>query len=171
MRQRFHPRLRPRVPCSTRCRAPLGCSPGEVGQRVAMVMSGGTEGGLSPHLLVFAVSDAPRRRRTGAQPRDRDGVHPRDSSPKKSGGMAQVEATAEAVTAAMAQAGITGAEDVHYVQVKCPLLTSERVLDAAARGQCRGDRRYLRVDGLFARRLRAGRRAGARRGRTRRAER
>src|SRR5271168_5125773 len=30
---------------------PLGCAPAEVGHHVAMVMSGGTEGGLSPHFL------------------------------------------------------------------------------------------------------------------------
>ena len=43
---------------------PLGCTPAEVAQRVAIVMSGGTEGGLSPHLLVFAAgpTDAPMRR-------------------------------------------------------------------------------------------------------------
>ena len=44
--------------------APLGCSPADVAHRVAMVMSGGTEGGLSPHLLVFAANDAP----PGAEP-------------------------------------------------------------------------------------------------------
>jgi cyanuric acid amidohydrolase len=111
---------------------PLGCAPGEVGRRVAMVMSGGTEGGLSPHLLVFAVSEAPR----GAEPAHSLAIgtaFSRELQAEEIGRMAQVEATAEAVTAAMAQAGITGAEDVHYVQVKCPLLTSERVQEAAAR--------------------------------------
>jgi len=33
----------------------------------------------------------------------------------------------------MADAGIAHTEDVHFVQVKCPLLTSERVKDAAER--------------------------------------
>src|SRR5882757_3938184 len=32
----------------------LGCAPGEVEKRVALVMSGGTEGGLSPHILVLS---------------------------------------------------------------------------------------------------------------------
>jgi len=49
--------------------------------------------------------------------------------------MAQIEATARAVASAMARAGITSPKDVHYVQVKCPLLTGERLLAAAARGQ------------------------------------
>jgi cyanuric acid amidohydrolase len=35
----------------------------------------------------------------------------------------------------MRQAAIAGAEDVHYVQVKCPLLTGERIAAAMARGQ------------------------------------
>ena len=34
---------------------------------------------------------------------------------------------------AMAQAGIRQARDVHFVQIKCPLLTAERVLEATAR--------------------------------------
>jgi cyanuric acid amidohydrolase len=112
---------------------PLGCSPAEVGHRVAMVMSGGTEGGLSPHLLVFAAADAP----LGAAPAPSLAIgtaFTRAFQPEEIGRAAQIEATAEAVTAAMAQAGIAGAEDVHYVQVKCPLLTGQRVTQAAARG-------------------------------------
>ncbi|HEX3575967.1 MAG TPA: ring-opening amidohydrolase, partial [Rhodopila sp.] len=111
---------------------PLACTPQEVGHRVAMVMSGGTEGGLSPHFLVFAAATV------DAQP------HPglaigtaftRVFRPEELGRTAQIEATAEAVSAAMAQAGIARPEDVHYVQVKCPLLTGDRVAEAAARGQ------------------------------------
>src|SRR5215475_1700584 len=36
----------------------LACPPGEIDRRVALVMSGGTEGGLSPHLLVFVREPA-----------------------------------------------------------------------------------------------------------------
>src|SRR5947208_2965215 len=36
-----------------------GCPLAEVEKRVAIVMSGGTEGGLSPHLLVFCRDEAP----------------------------------------------------------------------------------------------------------------
>jgi cyanuric acid amidohydrolase len=96
---------------------------------VAMVMSGGTEGGLSPHFLVFAVGEGPAavggRLAMGAG-------FTREFRPEEMGRMAQVEATASAVRAAIAEAGIT---EVHYVQVKCPLLTSERIADALARGQ------------------------------------
>lgn len=48
--------------------------------------------------------------------------------------MAQLEATAAAVKAAMRDAGIDDPADVHYVQIKCPLLIRERVSDAASRG-------------------------------------
>jgi cyanuric acid amidohydrolase len=41
--------------------------------------------------------------------------------------MAQLEAVAGAVRQAMQRARIAEPADVHYVQVKCPLLTSERV--------------------------------------------
>jgi cyanuric acid amidohydrolase len=96
---------------------------------VAMVMSGGTEGGLSPHFLVFAVGEGPAaaggRLAMGA-------AFTREFLPEEMGRMAQVEATAAAVRAAIAEAGIA---EVHYVQVKCPLLTSERIADALARGQ------------------------------------
>ena len=50
-------------------------------------------------------------------------AHTRDFAPEEIGRMAQVEATADAVRAAMRDAGIDDAADVHFVQVKCPLLT------------------------------------------------
>ena len=95
---------------------------------VAMVMSGGTEGGLSPHFLVFAVAEG-----EGAGGAMAIGAgFTREFRPEEIGRMAQVEETAAAVRAAIAEAGIT---EVHYVQVKCPLLTSERMAEAAARGE------------------------------------
>jgi cyanuric acid amidohydrolase len=98
----------------------------DVAARIAMVMSGGTEGGLSPHFIVVAVgeTDAPP---TGALAIGT--AFTRDFAPEEIGRMAQVEATAQAVTAAIANGAI---EDVHYVQVKCPLLTSERIAAAGA---------------------------------------
>src|SRR5258708_13059857 len=44
----------------------LKCAPSEIDKRVAIVMSGGTEGGLSPHLLVFCREPAST---TPAEPR------------------------------------------------------------------------------------------------------
>ena len=112
----------------------LDCSRAEVGRRIAIVMSGGTEGGLSPHLLVFAVTEVP-----GVAPAGRGlaiGTEvTREFQPEEIGRVAQIEATARAVSSAMARAEISRREDVHYVQVKCPLLTAERIGQAAARGQ------------------------------------
>jgi cyanuric acid amidohydrolase len=106
--------------------ARLGTAADDVAARVAMVMSGGTEGGLSPHFIVVSVNetDAPP---TGALAIGT--AFTRDFAPEEIGRMAQVEATAFAVREAIAQAGI---DDVHYVQVKCPLLTSERIAAAGA---------------------------------------
>ena len=107
--------------------------PDSVYRRVKFVMSGGTEGGLSPHWLVFEVREG--RGPSGTTPSLAIGTA---STPvfraEQLGRMAQVEATAAAVHSAMLQAGIASASDVHYVQVKCPLLTKARIAEAAARG-------------------------------------
>ena len=112
----------------------LGCTPEAVHGRVALVMSGGTEGVLSPHFTVFA------RRWVSGAPADRGkrlvvGIaQTRDFLPEEMGRIAQIDATAEAVAEAMRDAGIQSADDVHFVQVKCPLLTSAKVSAALARG-------------------------------------
>lgn len=112
----------------------LGCTPEAVHGRVALVMSGGTEGVLSPHFTVFArrwVAEAP----AGLGKRLVVGVaHTRAFLPEEMGRSAQVDATAEAVAQAMRDAGIASAHDVHFVQVKCPLLTAAKVSAALARG-------------------------------------
>jgi barbiturase len=46
-----------------------------------------------------------------------------------------VQKVADAVQAAMKDAGITDPKDVHYVQTKTPLLTIDSVRDAESRGQ------------------------------------
>ena len=110
----------------------LGCAQADIAARIALVMSGGTEGGLSPHLLVLARREGP------AAPGDTalavGTAFTREFLPEEIGRMAQVEATAAAVADAMAGAGMTATDDVHFVQVKCPLLTSARIAEAASRG-------------------------------------
>jgi cyanuric acid amidohydrolase len=111
----------------------LGCAPDEVHRRIAFVMSGGTEGVLSPHFTVLT-------RRAGGTPmpgapRLAVGVaFTRDFAPEEIGRPAQVTETAQAVARAMADAGITRPQDVHFVQLKCPLLTANQVAAAEARG-------------------------------------
>ena len=46
----------------------LKCAPSEIEARVAIVMSGGTEGGLSPHLLVFSREPAAAPHRAHGSP-------------------------------------------------------------------------------------------------------
>jgi len=112
--------------------ARMGVTPEAVIARVALVMSGGTEGGLSPHFLVLAVREVAASA-SGALAIG-VGFTP-DFAPEEIGRMAQLRATAKAVRAAMADAGITDPGEVHYVQVKCPLITSAKVADAVARGK------------------------------------
>ncbi|WP_422015627.1 ring-opening amidohydrolase [Reyranella sp.] len=111
----------------------LGCPLSEIEKRVAIVMSGGTEGGLSPHLLVFCREAAPPPASAG--PRLAIGVGlTRPFKPEEIGRAAQIQETAAAVTSAMKDAGITTPHDVHFVQIKCPLLTKDRIEEAAKRG-------------------------------------
>jgi cyanuric acid amidohydrolase len=114
----------------------LDLPPHGVEQRIAFVMSGGTEGVLSPHITVFTRHDVlDRQAESISGKRLSIGMaHTRDFLPEEIGRRAQVQETAKAVAAAMADAAIIYPQDVHFVQIKCPLLTSERVEAAAARG-------------------------------------
>lgn len=112
----------------------LGLTVAEVELRIAFIMSGGTEGVLSPHITVFARGNTDEK--AGTQKRLAIGVeHTREFLPEELGRRAQMEETAKAVTAAMADAGIDQAADVHFVQIKCPLLTAERIRASHARKQ------------------------------------
>jgi len=111
-------------------------SPAEVAKRVAFIMSGGTEGVISPHVTVFARTEAGNAAPATGQKRMAIGVaHSRVFRPEDIGRLAQVEGVVEAVKAAVKDAGITSPQDVHFVQIKCPLLTSERITEAAGRGK------------------------------------
>ena len=112
----------------------LGCSLKEVDERVQLIMSGGTEGILSPHCTVFAREPAPsiplgpKRLVIGT-------AATKPYRPEEIGTLAQVDAVAAAVHQAVADAGIAERSDVHFVQIKCPVLTSDRIHDARQRGQ------------------------------------
>src|ERR1700722_10054759 len=108
----------------------LGCSPAEAGNRVSLIMSGGTEGGISPHFLVFSVGPAASAP-DGSPSLAIGTAFTREIRPEEIGSLAQVEATAIAVREAMSRARLTDPNAVHFVQVKCPLITNARVADAA----------------------------------------
>jgi cyanuric acid amidohydrolase len=107
-----------------------------VEERIAFVMSGGTEGVLSPHITVFTRADAVGRQSDGLSAKRLSiGIaKTRDFLPEELGRSVQIEETAKAVATAMADAAIVDPRDVHFVQIKCPLLTSDRVEAASARG-------------------------------------
>jgi barbiturase len=100
---------------------------------IPMVWSGGCDGVITPHATVFARTD-----KTGPANKDRLVIGTAMSAellPEDIGRPAMVEKVADAVRAAMKNAGIADAADVHYVQTKTPLLTIESVLDAEKRGK------------------------------------
>lgn len=116
----------------------LGSTLQEVQQRIAFVMSGGTEGGLCPHLLVFEADRSPSRDAVPVPGRRGLAIgvsFTREFLPEEIGRMAQIEATAAAVRQAMEEARLQRPEDVHFVQIKCPLLTGPRIAEARARRQ------------------------------------
>ncbi len=111
----------------------LALSAEAVEARVAFVMSGGTEGVLSPHITIFAR--VPGGVATAGAKRLAIGISAtREFLPEELGRQAQITETAKAVEAAMADAAIADVSDVHFVQIKCPLLTAERIEAARRRG-------------------------------------
>ena len=99
---------------------------------VCTVMSGGTEGGMAPHWLVLERAEGGE----GAGSALAIGrAHTPDLPAEHLGRPEQAAMVAEGVTAAMKNAGIENASDVHFVQIKCPLLTAQRIEDAEARGR------------------------------------
>lgn len=103
---------------------------GEEATGVSMVMSGGTEGGLSPHIVTFEVLEDENASVQG--PAMAIGAKiSNDIAPDELGTFAQIECVAEAVGAAIKAAGITSPSDVHFVQIKCPLLTADRIAHAS----------------------------------------
>ncbi|PZU97694.1 MAG: cyanuric acid amidohydrolase [Pseudanabaena sp.] len=89
---------------------------------IVYVMSGGTEGALSPHMTVFTLQpslpDAHSRMSLALGV-----IHTRNFTPAEVGSLTMVGEVATAVNQAIAKAEITK-KDVHFVQIKCPLITS-----------------------------------------------
>ena len=97
---------------------------------VCLVMSGGTEGALAPHFLVFEAREV-------ADPADGEALavgraRTADLPSSDLGRLAQVDMVAQGVRRAMEDADIADPADVHFVQIKCPLLTADRIAEAGA---------------------------------------
>src|SRR4029078_3414607 len=110
----------------------MNISAEEVAKRIAFVWSGGTEGVLSPQATVFTRGNG---QPAGAKRLAIGIALTRDFAPEEVGTMVQGREGAAAVKKAQTQAGIADAKDVHYVQVKGPLLTPAAVADADKRGR------------------------------------
>lgn len=103
-----------------------------IAKRIPCVISGGTEGILSPHYSVFCRSAAYG---VGQVPALAIGTAFSASVDHQIIGTKEHAAVvAEAVRTAMADAGFSGPEDVHFVQVKTPCLTSQRIAALESRG-------------------------------------
>lgn len=114
--------------------------------QVCLVMSGGTEGGMAPHWTVF-------ERQAGAAGASSPALaigkaHTPALAPEQLGRRAQIEMVAAGVRAAMRDAAIDDPADVHFVQIKCPLLTAQRIAAADARGAAVATRDTLKSMGL-----------------------
>ncbi len=119
--------------------------PQEQVDRICFVMSGGTEGGMAPHWTIFQRAEG----KGGVSPALAVGrAHTPDLPPEHLGRAGQVDAVAKGVAAAMKDAQIADPADVHFVQIKCPLLTAGRVQEAAARGQKTATQDTLKSMGL-----------------------
>ena len=108
----------------------LGVSPDEVAKRIAFVWSGGTEGVLSPHATLFTRSQSEP---SGGKRLAIGVAVTRDFAPEEVGTMAEIREVAAAVKRAQAEAQISDPRDIHYVQVKGPLLTPAAIADADSR--------------------------------------
>jgi len=117
---------------------------GQRAREVCLVMSGGTEGAMAPHWTVFERTEG-----DGARPALAIGrAHTPQLRPEQLGRLAQVDQVAAGVRAAMKDAGIGSAADVHFVQIKCPLLTAQRIAEAEARREAVATRDTLKSMGL-----------------------
>ena len=106
--------------------------PHEEAAKLCLVMSGGTEGGMAPHWIVFERKDGDG----GQRPALAIGRTHTPALPfQHLGRLGQVDQVTAGVEAAMRDAGIADPEHVHFVQIKCPLLTAQRVGEALRSGE------------------------------------
>jgi cyanuric acid amidohydrolase len=119
--------------------------PADAADKVCLVMSGGTEGGMAPHWVVLERAEST----THSTPALAIGrAHTPVLPFEQLGRGGQIDQVADGVRQAMRDAGIAGPADLHFVQIKCPLLTAERVGMAVGRGVKVATRDTLKSMGL-----------------------
>jgi cyanuric acid amidohydrolase len=115
----------------------LHCSRNELSKKITIVCSGGCEGVMSPHATIFVRrNDDSDGQANRLEKRFAIGIkNTQELLPEEIGTAIHAKKVSEAVRDAMVDASIDDPHDVHFVQVKCPLLTSERMNDAETRGK------------------------------------
>ncbi|WP_274650570.1 ring-opening amidohydrolase [Paenibacillus humicola] len=119
---------------AVRCLSDFFAPLAEEASRISYVMSGGTEGVLSPHLTIVSRSGRPGGTKGAGKYLAAGVARTRSILAEELGRIAQVREVADAVHRAMEEAGIESPEDVHFVQIKCPLLSSGDIHGARSRG-------------------------------------
>ena len=102
-------------------------------REIPCVLSGGTEGVMSPHYSVFCIDESSATRQYSSALAIGTAFAP--VATEDVGRRAHVESVAAAVRQAIVNAGIEKPEDVHFVQVKCPCVTVARASAAIAAGK------------------------------------
>jgi cyanuric acid amidohydrolase len=110
-----------------------GERPADVAGRVALVWSGGCEGVLAPHMTIITRDDSVVNHE-GGRGLAVSVQRTRTIAPEEIGTMAEVDEVAAAVRLALEDLALEEPSDVHFVQVKGPLLTPAAIRDATARG-------------------------------------
>jgi cyanuric acid amidohydrolase len=105
-----------------------------IARRVPIIWSGGTEGLMSPHATIF-TREPDRGTPTGEKRLTVGTAYTRDVLPEEFGTAVHAQVAAEGVRAAIENAGIASAADIHFVQIKTGALTTERVNAARGRGK------------------------------------
>lgn len=104
-------------------------------RRIPCILSGGTEGVLSPHYVVLCRGGTPLSEPAVASSFAIGTAMSAPVPAEEIGRAAHAGLVAEAVRKAMAEAHIARPDDVHFVQVKCPCVTSARAEAARATGK------------------------------------
>ncbi|MGI3164139.1 ring-opening amidohydrolase [Pseudooceanicola sp. 200-1SW] len=113
----------------------LNETPEALARKLPCILSGGTEGVLSPHYTVLCRSAA-KAGTSESNPALAIGAACSVDMPfDLVGTRDHAVMVAQTVRAAMADAGLTDPGDLHFVQVKVPCLTSGRIADLRAAGR------------------------------------
>jgi cyanuric acid amidohydrolase len=113
----------------------LGKPPEQLIREIPCVLSGGTEGVMSPHYNVFCIRESGPDARKYPSALAIGTAFSAPVPAEDVGRRAHVESVAAAVRQAIANAGIERLDDVHFVQVKCPCVTVARAAAAVAAGK------------------------------------